>query len=357
MRLGKIASVLMLSLTGFLVAGTGIAAACGNGKLVFEDKFQTLAESWVLSGDSDRPNAGGDGLTAAILPDHGVVARKVDTSYRDVDICAVATITSKNDPNKNGPGGFFAIRFWFGENGVSYWAVAFPGSGLYWVQRLDKDGNRTRVMPKTLNPSLANASGANEFRVRLQGDSGAFIVNGKKVGTFTRDPSGGESVVGFVEFPADNPEPTAFALKRFEIRELGTDQVAAAPSLVAFCNEFKQTVHLAIAYQVGDVWTSEGWKTLKPNTCETETRHPDLLTFYYRAESDVYDGQRMTFGANRDFAVRKNDFVIQKADNKVKDAEMRKFNGPVERVSPAQDLSVFFQEDARVAVVKGRKPD
>jgi len=109
---------------------------------------------------------------------------------------------------------------------------------------------RTSIQhPKTLNPSLANASGANEFRVRLQGDSGTFIVNGKRVGSFTRDPPGGESVVGFVGFPADNPEPTTFALKRFEIRELGTDQVAAAPSLVTFCNEFKQTVHLAIAYR------------------------------------------------------------------------------------------------------------
>lgn len=351
MRLRRTASAL-LSLTGFLIASIGIAAACGNGKLVFEDKFQTLAESWMLSSDSDRPNAGGDGLTAALLPDHVVSARKIDTSYRDVDICAVATLTNKNNPNA-----FFAVRFWFGDNGVSYWAVAFPASGLYWVQRLDKDGNRTRVMPRTLNPSLANASGANEFRVRLQGNSGAFIVNGKKVGTFTRDPPGGESVVGFVGFPADNPEPTAFTLKRFEIRELGTDQVAAAPSLVAFCNQFKQTLHLAIAYQVSDVWTSEGWKTLKPNTCATETTHPDLLTFYYRAESDVYDGQRMTFGANRDFAVRKNDFVIRKADNQAKGSEMRKFNGLVERVSPAQELSVVFQADARVAVVKGRKPD
>lgn len=356
MNPGKATSgpVLAILLAGFLFGSTGMAAAaCGNGKLLFEDKFQTLAESWMFGGSSDRPNAGRNGLTAAIAPEHAVYARKSDSSYRDVDICGVAAIS-----NKNSDGGFFAIRFWFDDSGTSYWAVAFPGKGLFWVQRLPKDSKPVRLTPKTFNPALVNASGTNEFRVRLKGDTGAFIVNGKRVSNFTREAPGSESAVGFIAFPAESPEPTTFALKSFETRELGTDQVPAASSLIKFCNEFAQTLRVAIAYQIGDAWTSEGWITLKPNACEAQVKHPDLVSFYYRAESDVYDGQRMIFGANRDFAVQKTDFLIRKADAKSKGVEMQRFTGPVERVSPAQDLSVVFEATAgRVAVVKGRKPE
>ena len=352
MHLVKPASALALLLIGFLIASRGTAEACGNGKVLFEDKFQTLDKSWVFAGDSDTPNPGADGLTAAIQHDHDVAALKTDVEYQDVDVCGVAIVTNKSDP-----GGFFTIRFWLGDNGVHYWAVAYPGKGLYFVERFEKDKKATLVTPKIFNPALVDASGANEFRVRLRGDSGAFIVNGKMVSTFTREPSGGgQSEVGFIGSPANSPEPTSFALKSFEAREPGTDQVAAAPSLIAFCNEFKETIHLAIAFQDSNVWNSEGWITLKPNACETETKHPDLLSFYFRGESDVYDGQRMTFGSDRDFAVKKNDFVIQKADKKAKGAEMRQFSGPAERVSPAQELSITFTADARTAIATGPKP-
>ncbi len=351
-KLRRTAAALGLLLPASFVSGAGTAVACGNGKPIFRDKFQTLAESWAFSSSSDRANAGPGGLTAVIPTEHGVFARKVDASYGDIDICAMTAIASKG-----GTDAFFAIRFWFGEASESYWAVAVPANGLYWVQRFNKEGERSRITPRISNPTLADASGVNELRVRLEGDNGAFIVNGKKVATFTREPGRGKSIVGFSAFSADSPEPTSFTLKSFEARELGNDRVPAAPSLIGICNEFKQTLRVAIAYQAGNVWTSEGWKVLRPNTCETEIKHPDLVSFYYRAESDVYDGQQITFGAIRDFAVRKSDFLIQQADRKAQDTEMRKFSGPVGRVSPAQNLSIVFQADARVAIVTGPKPE
>jgi uncharacterized membrane protein len=338
-----------------LIAAAGDAAACGEGKLIFDNGFKDFDQAWVLAGDSDTPEIGPDGLTAAIEPGNDVAAGTRD-KYADVEVCAVVTSNSRDDATD-----FFGLRFWFGGNGVSYWAVAFPAKGLFFVERFEKGKDTAIITSKTLDPSLLDSSGVNEFSVRLHGSDGAFFVNGKKISKFRRDPEAGTSPVGFIMFPSSkNSEPVVFTMKSFQVREMSNAEIesitALIPSPVMFCNKFGHTINFAIAYQAGDVWTSEGWITVKPDTCKTEPRHPDLTSFYYRGESEVFGGQQATWGSAREFAVKNKDFVIAKAEKKAAGARMAKFSGPTTRDVPARTLSLTFTPDLKVTIVTGPNP-
>ena len=112
----------------------------------------------------------------------------------------------------------------------------------------------------------------------------------------------------------------------------------------------------AIAYQANNVWTSEGWLTVAPDKCSALTAHPELTSFYYRGESDVFDQKQVTWGKDRDFALKKDDFTIQKAETRAPGSKMAKFSGPITRDSPARTLSLSITPDMKAMIVTGPNP-
>jgi tetratricopeptide (TPR) repeat protein/uncharacterized membrane protein len=126
---------------------------------------------------------------------------------------------------------------------------------------------------------------------------------------------------------------------------------SCAPALatVKVCNQFSHPLHLAFAYEGKDGWTSDGWLTVAPNACEIDTQHPDLTSFYYRAESDTYGGNKWTtWGSDREFSVKDGNFKLDHAEQKVPDGRFVKFNGPDSYIDPFTVVTLTFFPDLKV---------
>jgi hypothetical protein len=58
---------------------------------------------------------------------------------------------------------------------------------------------------------------------------------------------------------------------------------------ISFCNNFKQRLYIALAYQQDDSsWISRGWLEVQPGTCRVFDSAIHLVKFYWRAESAWY---------------------------------------------------------------------
>jgi uncharacterized membrane protein len=350
-------SAFAVLLVGGLIASAGSARACGDGKLLFEDKFEAVNSAWKFDGSYEGAKPGGSGLVAEIPPGETVSAVNTAASYKSFELCAVFTSKGTKDT-----GNHFGLRFWTPDGNKEYWAVTFTERGRFVVNHYHDDKTDS-ITSLTDDPSLLKAGAPNEVNVRIDGTKGAFFVNGKKVSSFTGEMPDGGSVIGFVMY-ADKKgtQPTDFNLKSIQVRALTSAELqsvaapTAASSVIELCNKFGRPIHFAIAFQNSDVWTSEGWLTVPNGKCGQLTKYPDLTAFYYYGETDVYDGKQTTWGTKRDFAVKKSDFILQDADTELPGARMVKFSGPIERDTPAQAQSLTFTPDLHVMTVTGAKP-
>jgi uncharacterized membrane protein len=59
-----------------------------------------------------------------------------------------------------------------------------------------------------------------------------------------------------------------------------------ALAAIKFCNNFEHQVQFAVAFQDQDGWVSEGWISVAPKACQTDSKHADLTEFYWRGETD-----------------------------------------------------------------------
>jgi uncharacterized membrane protein len=107
------------------------------------------------------------------------------------------------------------------------------------------------------------------------------------------------------------------------------------PALATFkyCNNFKYDLHVAIAYETKDGFTSEGWAGVKPNSCYEDKEVNGPITFYYHAETDAIpgaDGKSTTWlwGNRRAFSVLNKPFKITHAEFKAEGGRFAEFSGP-----------------------------
>ncbi len=126
---------------------------------------------------------------------------------------------------------------------------------------------------------------------------------------------------------------------------------SCAPALatIKVCNQFSHPIHLAFAYEAKDGWVSDGWLTVAPNACAIDTQHPDLTSFYYRAESDTYgDNKWSTWGNNREFSVKDGNFKLDRAEQQAPGGRFVKFNGPDSYIDPLTTVTLTFMPDLKV---------
>ena len=344
---------------GGLIAGAGSALACGDGKLLFEDKFEALDSAWKSDGSYEDFDVGADGLVAKIPPGSTVSAINTSGHYKSFELCAVFTSKGTKDT-----GNHFGLRFWTPDGDKEYWAVSFTERNKFVVNHYH-DKKTNSITSLTEDPSLLKAGAPNEVSVRIDGGKGAFFVNGKKVSSFAGEMPDGGSVIGFVMYSdKKGAQPTDFDLKSIQVRALTSAELqalaapaaSAAAALIELCNKFGHPIRFAIAYQDKDEWTSEGWLTVPDGRCGQLTKHPDLTSFYYHGETDVFDGKRVDWGKKQDFAVKKSDFILQNADTKLPGSRMVTFSGPVTRDTPARTISLTFTPDLNVTTVTGPNP-
>jgi len=210
---------LPLLLVGMLIASVGSAAACGNGKLILEDKFETLDPSWHFSQQDKRRTNGPDGLTYRLDPGDAIALLNQSGSYQNYEVCAVFITSIPANL-----GGFVNVRFWSVDEDHYYWGNVFPGRGVYLITR--KQNGKT-IFPATGAASFIakGANATNEVSVSVNGNKGTFSVNGQKLTDFTGQPPEGGSLFGFIMFAdKENPGPSDFTLKSIQLREIGTAQ-------------------------------------------------------------------------------------------------------------------------------------
>jgi hypothetical protein len=106
------------------IVGANGAQACGNGKVTFEDKFETLDPSWGKA--SDRLSVDKGALVIKAEPGQGRWAISQSDYYIDAAISVDATVMNVPDPNS----GFTAIVFWYQDNSNYYEFGCWPAGDI-----------------------------------------------------------------------------------------------------------------------------------------------------------------------------------------------------------------------------------
>ena len=108
---------------------------------------------------------------------------------------------------------------------------------------------------------------------------------------------------------------------------------------IKFCNNFEHQVQFAVAFQDQDGWVSEGWISVAPKACQTDSKHADLTEFYWRGETDWIKTKggrtQWSWGKDRQFSVKDGSFAFKNSDQKLKGAHLVGFIGPVKNNAPS----------------------
>ena len=133
--------------------------------------------------------------------------------------------------------------------------------------------------------------------------------------------------------------------------------VSGARADIQFCNQFAQTVFVAMAYpQDDESWISRGWLEVGSGKCFSFDTAIKVNTFYYRAESKPYKegGKQVTtsWGNEKEFAIfEDSNFQYWGADRKVLNSSLTKFSKGAETAGPVT-ATVTFEADGKFTTVK-----
>jgi hypothetical protein len=204
---------LILSLAVLIVGSRG-ASACGNGKLILDDKFNSVASAWSIEKKYTKLSPGPVGLTIVVSPGKDVGALNEADTYKNFELCMWVSLKS------GGADDMFAVRFWTPDGADEYWAVTWPAKGQFVVNRYVND-NPTAITSQIENSGLLDAGGENEIGVSVIGNKGTFSVNGKKVTDFVGQPPDKGSIFGFLVSADKHDRGSAtFVLRDVQVRDI-----------------------------------------------------------------------------------------------------------------------------------------
>lgn len=194
-----------------LTAGVTAAKACGNGKVIFEDKFGTLDPSWGNASEDMKVENG----ALVLKPDTGGSWTAVSQSdfYGDAAICVDATVTN-GDPENS----YSSILFWYQDDDNSY-DYGFWPNGKVSVERESK-GKFLYPVSSTAVPAMKKGLGqTNTLEVETKGSKVTIYVNGTKVAEFNgKSPEGGGKV-GLISVSPDTGDRTVTKFTNFIVAE------------------------------------------------------------------------------------------------------------------------------------------
>src|SRR3954468_10465794 len=170
------------------VATSGTAFGCGAGRVAFADKFDTLnAKVW---GDTDKWMSAAGGKLVLSDGDGNFYAADADHKFRNVDYCALATLTATTDVTA----AYAGLTFWM-RDAKDFYAFQITLDGYADVYRYD--GDWTALIDDRPFASIKQGVGAvNELRVVTHANTAAFYVNGVKFDAITDKRPPGTSRVG-----------------------------------------------------------------------------------------------------------------------------------------------------------------
>lgn len=124
-----------------------------------------------------------------------------------------------------------------------------------------------------------------------------------------------------------------------------------AQAKIQFCNNFIHPIFVALAYQQGGEWRTDGWLEVATNQCVIDPKHQDVTSFYYYGETNVFDKKSWHWGGDKQFSVKDNDFTLRNADGQQPGARFLKFSGPHSYRLPETVVQLRFEADLTTVFV------
>jgi tetratricopeptide (TPR) repeat protein len=120
---------------------------------------------------------------------------------------------------------------------------------------------------------------------------------------------------------------------------------SVALAKIQFCNDFQHPIFVTLAFQQNGEWTTEGWLEVDVNKCVIDAKHPDVTSFYYYGETNTFGKQQWSWGKDKQFDVKNDDFTLRNADKPQPGARFVKFAGPHDYKLPETVVQLRFNAD------------
>lgn len=213
-----------MRLTGFALAmalavvPAGTALACGGGRILYEDRFETLEPTWGVEEDAFFI----DDSRLTLMPGYDLYYSALNTmgTYEDADICLdVETIKADAEGNSFAGPIFWAIDY---DNYYYVMITAEQSIGVFRRQR-------GRVLPQlrwTKLDTLKPGNGVvNEIRIVTVGNTASIHVNGQFYATMKgQPPSDGQQIGVRATSPRNDRAVWAFDNVRITVPEAPATQ-------------------------------------------------------------------------------------------------------------------------------------
>jgi hypothetical protein len=211
--------LLVLSV-GVLIAGVDGAAACGSGKLLFEDKFETIDPAWNLPREDATRSNGPGGLVYKLGPGDSIITLNQSGLHENYEVCAVFTSEVPAEADA-----YVAVDFWGSDSDNVYEADIYPAFGTYSVYRYQNKKALKPISPRSDDSVVKGTSATNEISITVNGNKATIALNGKKVIDFTGQPPEGGSLFGLsLGTLKGDAGPSTFTVKSIQLREVATSQ-------------------------------------------------------------------------------------------------------------------------------------
>lgn len=206
-----------LLMTIALVLGPGNAAACGNGKLILEDRFETLEPAWGFAKENRDRSNGPDGVVYKLDPGGWTFVLNQSGFYDEYEVCAVfATRLPTDDADA-----YVGVAFWANDRDNFYEADVYPAWGTYKIIR-SQNGKYLEPVAITSNDAIRKGTDVtNEISVAVKGNKATLTINGRKILDFTGRPPEGGSLFGFgMSTRKTDKGPSTLRVRSIQLREL-----------------------------------------------------------------------------------------------------------------------------------------
>ena len=203
-----------LGATALAILVTAQAAqACGSGKVVFEDKFETLAPTWGAASEEQDVSKGQ--LMLRPKANYTNWIPSTASLYDDIDMCVQVTAIAAIDPNN----GFVGLIFWYVDD-ATFYSFEYDATGRASVWRRQRSKWLKQIDWQKADALNAGDGATNELRVVTVGKKATFFINGKKfgelngvppddgqeIGFIASSPQKGVASYGFADFVVSEPE-------------------------------------------------------------------------------------------------------------------------------------------------------
>jgi hypothetical protein len=188
-----------------LIAAMGAgdpAVACGSGKLLTSDTFDTLRSEWG-SEDAFMKLKSGEMVIAEQEKAYSIYA---SPTYRDVDYCASVKLLESSDVSSS----YGGLMFW-ARDSDHYFTFQITLDGYATVYEFNNDW--TSLIDDRKFAAIKSGVGAvNQLRVVTKGRNATLYVNDQKFDSITVKNAPGTQRIGFtVEAPEDSGGKATFA--------------------------------------------------------------------------------------------------------------------------------------------------